>query len=1190
MRDEFILGHNFKDYIQEAVSIYVASNYLSRAIIDDIKATLNELPFSGGKNFRFLLNHDFHDDPSMRKILINMLLELPNIEVRVYEGPRRFHAKVFIFESGNTFFTAIGSFNATAGGAGRNIEAGVRLTNRDLVRQTKEFFDKYWDSEHTQIAETDEDAVFVRKKFRPGDLVIETATGKQGVILAEQPELADKTRIYSVHISGKTKKVPENGLELQRISYLANELNFDLDSRKTDISNWISNYLISKAMDLTDRTLVSYATSRTETFEYQFRPLFKILQSKEHRLLIADEVGLGKTIEAGIILKELSSRAVCKRVLIIVPNALKTKWKDELQIRFDEYFDILSFRNIITFFKEFEKSPDAASIKGIITYDQLVSPKLTRYLEQATVAPPFDAIIIDEAHHLKNSETKRHKNISRVAKNAKALIMLTATPIQLMTQDLYNLLSILLPDFFFASDSKSFSAKLTVNERINDTVRYLVGGNFDAFHETIRELSKERFFKKQLENIGDFESLSNKCLSLNRSSDKKDIRKMAMAIYDFNILNAYINRTLRKDVSFKFPDRDIKTFLYDYTKEEEKIYNSILDECRVNFRNKRSAFGIIMPERRAASSLMAMNLSFKEENWKSQIEEYCDNYEVDVEEISAISDTDESGFSEYLTGIENDLKVDSKFEKLLLIINGIFEENESISDRKILIFCVFRATIHYLKKMLRKHYPDCYIDSIQGEDEIVERDNKRKRFSRNDKPAILICTEVAGEGLDFQFCHYLVNYDMPWNPSKLEQRVGRIDRIGQKAEKITVVNLVNRITIEDRIIARLFERVKLFNSTIGPLGEILSKYQTDFKSSLLSPKRNQEEKDVYEKKILENIEAKKDLQKEFEEKEMAIVGAMDNFYYENRPKSQYFSGEEIKKLWSFILLKNKVDERRIVPDESNGNIFSIAVNSEVKSLLIDMINDSPMDRFNPRKRRHYKVLVENHYHNKKPISYTFDQETALENLHVEQLTLTHPFIQGGIQKLTDHYRGKKSALFCTMSSDNTEKGNYIISIYRFTIINSKAGKREYVEEKYLCLPTGLDADLWEIGESIFHDLIKNETTKSIDAKDISETISSNQEHITSNIHSMAEKILEFYTKLSEDRLKAQKQSINEFYQDRKSKLNRDLRYIHDNTQRDSYKKEIARLDEELKCKIEDLSFSDITISIKCTGIVYVEAL
>ena len=354
--------------------------------------------------------------------------------------------------------------------------------------------------------------------------------------------------------------------------------------------------------------------------------------------------------------------------------------------------------------------------------------------------------------------------------------------------------------------------------------------------------------------------------------------------------------------------------------------------------------------------------------------------------------------------------------------------------------------------MLRKHYPDCYIDSIQGEDEIVERDNKRKRFSKNDKPAILICTEVAGEGLDFQFCHYLVNYDMPWNPSKLEQRVGRIDRIGQKAEKITVVNLVNRITIEDRIMARLFERVKLFNSTIGPLGDILSKYQEDFKSSLLSPKRSQEEKDAYEKKILENIEAKKEAQKEFEEKEMAIVGAMDNFYYENRPKSQYFSGEEIKKLWSFILLKNKVDEKPIVPDKSNGNIFSIVVNSEVKSLLIDMINDSPIDKFNPRKRRHYKDLVENHFHNKMPISYTFDQETALENLHVEQLTLTHPFIQGGIQKIADHYRGKKSALVLHDVLRHHRKRNLYnlnISIHN----NQQQRRKERICRGKLSLPT-----------------------------------------------------------------------------------------------------------------------------------------
>jgi len=163
MKSEFILGHNFKEYIKEAIGIYVASNFLSRAIIDNIKSTLNELPFHGGKNFRFLLNHDFHEDESMRQVLINMLLEIPNVEVRIYEGPKRFHAKLYIFESGNTFFTAVGSFNATAGGAGRNIEVGIRNKERGIYKEAKSFFDEHWSSKYTKIAKIDENAEFIKK-------------------------------------------------------------------------------------------------------------------------------------------------------------------------------------------------------------------------------------------------------------------------------------------------------------------------------------------------------------------------------------------------------------------------------------------------------------------------------------------------------------------------------------------------------------------------------------------------------------------------------------------------------------------------------------------------------------------------------------------------------------------------------------------------------------------------------------------------------------------------------------------------------------------------------------------------------------------------------------------------------------------------------------------------------------------
>ena len=165
MSDIFINSNNFKEYMTEAMNIYVASAYFSKNIIETIKADLNQLPQGGGKNFKFILNQDFHEDPSMRQVLINKLLELPNTEVRIYKGKRFFHPKLYIFESGNNMFTAIGSFNATAGGAGASIEAGVRLENREIYKQAKAFFDQYWESPDTDVAKSDEFAVFMEKKI-----------------------------------------------------------------------------------------------------------------------------------------------------------------------------------------------------------------------------------------------------------------------------------------------------------------------------------------------------------------------------------------------------------------------------------------------------------------------------------------------------------------------------------------------------------------------------------------------------------------------------------------------------------------------------------------------------------------------------------------------------------------------------------------------------------------------------------------------------------------------------------------------------------------------------------------------------------------------------------------------------------------------------------------------------------------
>ena len=819
---------------------------------------------------------------------------------------------------------------------------------------------------------------------------------------------------------------------------------------------------------------------------------------------------------------------------------------------------------------------------------------LSKYFKNVSNTPPFDLIIVDEAHHLKNPETNRHKIVRIFSKNVKAMVMLTATPIQLQTADLYNLLTLLLPDFFFGADRKIFAAKLTLNERINLAVKYLTEGNFESFRTVLNELTQKRTFKNQLDRIGDFDSVIEESKSINRSSKKIDIRNLARRIYNFNILNTYVNRTLRKDVLLNFPDRVIETCEYEYTEQELALYNSILNSCREKSEKSRSAFGLIMPERRAASSLIAMSLSFQKDDWRSQIEEYCNNYENEDDSEGRLDEDSRAEYGEPKTAGISKVTIDSKLNKLLEVISAIFNNNQVVSDKKIIIFCAFRATVLYLERVLGKKYPECFIDtitgddSIKGDDVIPERDNIRKNFAKNDKPAILICTEVAGEGLDFQFCHHIVNYDMPWNPSKLEQRVGRIDRIGQKAQKISVVNLVNSTTIEDRIMSRLFQRVKLFNSTIGPLGDILSKYQKEFKASVLSPNRTKEEKEKYEQKILENIEDKKLEQKVFEEKEMVIVGAMEKFHNENRPKPQYFSAQEIKRLWEFILGKLNIKENIINTEDKEKDIYSFLISSDLKLLLNAMIESSLFDSFNSKKKTFYINLVSNHSKNNQPLYYTFDQETALDNLNIEHFTLTHPFIQGGIQNVIESFRVIKRTLYCAIKSENINPGCYIISIYRFIVINSNSGKKEYVEEKYLCLPADKVFKHWEIGELIFQTVVRDENTKSIDAKDISSLIANSQDFISNQVYQMGENVLGQFVSISEARLNAQNKSLNEYYESKKASIRRDIRFVHDPTIKKSYDKEIERLSDEQKGKVDELNVSNLTITARCLGLVYVE--
>lgn len=1184
MRNIFITKNNFKQYMQEAINVYIASSYLNRIIIEDIKANLQTLPFKGGRNFKFLLNQDFHEDEQMRKVLVNMLLELPNTEVRIYKGAKVFHAKVYLFETGNNMFAAIGSFNATAGGAGGNIEAGVRISDREIAIQAKDFFDGYWESEFTEVAQYDESAIFVARKFKAGDAVIIKSNNKKGVVLNTQPALIENEWEYDVFVEDHPARYRESNLSHLDVAWYGNELEFTISDNSTSIEKWQIDHILEKAFSLSYRVLTSYASSRTEVYAYQFRPLLKILYSLDHRLLIADDVGLGKTIEAGIILKEFQSRNDMKRILIIVPNSLKTKWRDELRVRFDEYYDVISGSDVVTFFDDYVHAAEGAIIKGIVTYDQMSTGTIRGRLEKMSGVPVFDMIIIDEAHHLKNSSTIRHQVVKKLTRNARALILLTATPIQLETTDLLNLLTILLPKY--GDDSLAFRRKLTLNEKIMQSIKYLTDGKLVDFKIVINEIGSKVAFRKQLELYEHSSAILEECLSVKESTSSSEVKELIKNLYELNILSRYISRTLRKDVAIKFPDRIVKTQLYEYIHSEKVFYDAILDYCRKYYSKKKNPLAFIVFERQAASSLIAMIRTSKGTSFTEQIMEYQASLDtLYSDDVPGVDEIDEGAYNSVTSKI-NKISVprsDSKLEKLREIIEGIFTECSNDIDKKVLIFCAFIPTINYLKEELSRVYPTIYIETMTGGDNIEERDIKKKCFKAK-SPALLICSEVAGEGLDFQFCHYLINYDMPWNPSRLEQRVGRIDRIGQMAEKITIINLVNKYTIEDYIMAKLFERIKLFNNTIGPLGEILGNYQKEFSSSILKPERSEREKEEYQKKILENLENKRKEQEAFEQNKVELFGVLDYFYDPSNARTSYFTEVEVKFIWDYYLqeLSSNNDERLII--SVKDDIFEIKVDENARKMLLANLERGLLGILNKKKRDHYRLMINSASEKNSVICYTFSHRGALDNLNIEFFNITHPFIQGALQYLKSGYVADDIIISCMGDQSGFSVGTYIFIIYKFEILDADSHDNRFVEERIFVYDIKNDKGRWEYSD-IIYEIFKSGRQCPTDPKTL-DLLKEVREYLETQSKNMGNQILEEYkTMIFNADIDKRKETLVQHYNTKIESIRKNLQVMHDQYQRGKLEEEIKSIEEDKKRKLLDIKVAQLKLIIRCSGII-----
>jgi SNF2 family DNA or RNA helicase len=465
-----------------------------------------------------------------------------------------------------------------------------------------------------------------------------------------------------------------------------------------------------------DGMLVPNYLPNLEPLPHQLETAKKVIEEMNGKAILADEVGLGKTIEAGLILKEYMIRGLVKKVLILVPASLVSQWAAELNQKF--YIPAVPQR------KSYVWEQCDVVISSIDTAKR--NPHRDIIFEQ-----DYDMVIIDEAHKLKNSKTKNYQFAQQLKK--KFCLLLTATPVQNKVEEIFNLVSLLKPGHL---------------------------GNQTNFEE---EFSAK---KRSLSNDQHLKDLINKVMIRNR----------------------------RGDTGIDWPKRHVKTVPITFTKEEQELYDTI---CAVKHRTTsitNSQFSLLTLQREACSSKEAALMTLKN---MLQKDEVSDDTQTIVQEIAEKI---------------NNVKTNSKAEKVVELVNKI--------DGKVIVFTEYRATQLYLQWFLQQHG----ISSVpfRGGFKRGKKDWMKQLF--RDHAQVLIATEAGGEGINLQFCQNIINYDLPWNPMRIEQRIGRIHRLGQE-DDVHIYNFATKGTIEEHILQLLYEKIELFERVIGDLDEILTRLE-----------------------------------------------------------------------------------------------------------------------------------------------------------------------------------------------------------------------------------------------------------------------------------------------------------------------------------------------------------------------------
>jgi superfamily II DNA or RNA helicase len=654
--------------------------------------------------------------------------------------------------------------------------------------------------------------------------------------------------------------------------------------------------------------MLSLSNSRTRILPHQIESTYTVVNSLHKRFLIADEVGLGKTIEAGLIIKELSYRYNYDRVCIVCPASLLYQWQHEMKSKFNEEFTIVD-KKIYTRHKG---NPWVLN-KIICSIDFIKNRTFIEKLSQVQ----WDTVVIDEAHRLRrdtNTQTKSYQVAELLAKNSKALLLLSATPFRGKLEELYYLLTLL--DKNLLGPIHSFQANYCVPE-------------------------------------ADLVPLKEKIASVVIRRTKKEV--------------GGFTRRLAKTIRFELYPQE--RMLYDATTQY------VADQFNKAMQTENRAIGFVMTvfQKLLDSSSYALLCALKKrheyliklqnENIKltNRAQELDDDAIEDVDEILNVESVElENEIATLAQLIEMAQHVDKnkKAEKLLQLIKKLKAEK----NEKILIFTQFRTTQDYLANVLQGYNVVLFHGSMS-------RDEKEQAIEtfKNDAH-ILICTEAGGEGRNLQFCNVLINYDLPWSPLKVEQRIGRIHRFGQ-GNNVIIYNFATKNTVAERVLEVLNHKLKLFEESLGTPDVILGDITDErfFNSIFMELIAGLKSRKRVTKDIDAHIQKAKSSYNKLQE--LTVATKIDlNFdeYYKITMQERAFSNKRIEQ---FINELKNVDDTisQCISQQNPKNHLYVV-------------------RYNPLTNTTVNKLG------------TFTSEVALENESLEFLAFGHPVVDFAIKR------------------------------------------------------------------------------------------------------------------------------------------------------------------------------------------------